>query len=233
MAEIELADHGFGQGVAVTPIQLAAAYAAIANGGVVMRPYVVQGRLRCGRQRRFCTHTPQALRPRDFTRTSRIQMNLLLRNVVNGHDGTGRLAQVADFTVAGKTGTAQMVNPATGAYYQNRLVASFVGFLPADDPRLVILVVLYDVGARAFRRTDRGAGFQRNRVRARCGDLNVAPANPTLRNREHASVARSRRDRAGGDSHADGAYRWRPVPSDDASGARRRLRRARLRIFAA
>ena len=72
-------------------------------------------------------------------------MNLLLRGVVNGRDGTGRLAQVADFTVAGKTGTAQMVNPATGAYYQSRLVASFVGFLPADDPRVVILVVLYDV----------------------------------------------------------------------------------------
>jgi membrane peptidoglycan carboxypeptidase len=77
-------------------------------------------------------------------------MNLLLRNVVNGPDGTGRLAQVADFTVAGKTGTAQMVNPATGGYYQSRLVASFVGFLPADDPRLVILVVLYDVAHGHF-----------------------------------------------------------------------------------
>jgi cell division protein FtsI (penicillin-binding protein 3) len=57
---------------------------------------------------------------------------------------------VADFTVAGKTGTAQMVNPATGTYYQNRLVASFAGFLPADDPRLVILVVLYDVAHGHF-----------------------------------------------------------------------------------
>ena len=77
-------------------------------------------------------------------------MNPLLRNVVTGADGTGRLAQVADFTVAGKTGTAQMVNPATGGYYQSRLVASFVGFLPADDPRLVILVVLYDVSHGHF-----------------------------------------------------------------------------------
>ena len=68
----------------------------------------------------------------------------------NGSDGTGRLAQVDEFTVAGKTGTAQMVNPATGGYYQSRLVASFVGFLPADDPRLVILVVLDDVGHGHF-----------------------------------------------------------------------------------
>ena len=68
-------------------------------------------------------------------------MNLLLRNVVMSDDGTAAKARVDGFIVAGKTGTAQMVNPATGAYFQNRLVSSFVGFLPADDPRLVILVV--------------------------------------------------------------------------------------------
>jgi len=77
-------------------------------------------------------------------------MNLLLRAVVNGSDGTGRRAQVDEFTVAGKTGTAQMINPETGGYYQSRLVASFVGFLPADDPRLVILVVLEDVNHGHF-----------------------------------------------------------------------------------
>lgn len=141
--EIELADHGFGQGIAVTPIQLATAYAAIANGGVVMRPYVVKAAYDATGHP-ILQHTPQALR-RAVSPEVAHTMNLLLRGVVNGKDGTGRLAQVADFTVAGKTGTAQMVNPATGAYYPSRLVASFVGFLPADDPRLVILVVLYDV----------------------------------------------------------------------------------------
>jgi cell division protein FtsI (penicillin-binding protein 3) len=141
--QIELADHGFGQGVAVTPIQLATAYAAIANGGVVMRPFVVRAAYDAdGHQ--ILQHTPQVLR-RAVSPNVAHTMNLLLRGVVDGKDGTGRLAQVADFTVAGKTGTAQMVNPATGTYYQGRLVASFVGFLPADDPRLVILVVLYDV----------------------------------------------------------------------------------------
>lgn len=146
--QIEIADQGFGQGVAVTPIQLATAYAAIANGGVVMRPYVVKAAYDpAGNE--ILRHTPQALR-RAVAPEVAHQMNLLLRNVVNGPDGTGRLAQVADFTVAGKTGTAQMVNPATGGYYQSRLVASFVGFLPADDPRLVILVVLYDVSHGHF-----------------------------------------------------------------------------------
>jgi cell division protein FtsI (penicillin-binding protein 3) len=146
--EIELADHGFGQGVAVTPIQLATAYAAIANGGVVMRPYVVKAAYDPDGEE-ILHHAPQALR-RAIAPEVAHQMNLLLRNVVNGPDGTGRLAQVADFTVAGKTGTAQMVNPATGGYYQSRLVASFVGFLPADDPRLVILVVLFDVSHGHF-----------------------------------------------------------------------------------
>src|SRR6202035_3254087 len=124
------------------------AYAAIANGGAVMRPYVVKAAYDSDGDE-ILHHSPQALR-REITPEVAHQMNLLLRNVVNGPDGTGRLAQVADFTVAGKTGTAQMVNPATGCYFQSRLVASFVGFLPADDPRLVILVVLYDVAHGHF-----------------------------------------------------------------------------------
>lgn len=140
---IDLANHGFGQGIAVTPIQLATAYAAIANGGAVMRPYVVKAAYDADGQQLF-QNNPQVT-SRALSPETAHAMNLLLRNVVDAPDGTGRLAQVADFTVAGKTGTAQMVNPATGAYYQSRLVASFVGFVPAQDPRLVILVVLYDV----------------------------------------------------------------------------------------
>ncbi|HVA82496.1 MAG TPA: penicillin-binding protein [Candidatus Binataceae bacterium] len=145
--EIDLANHGFGQGVAVTPIQLATAYAAIANGGLVVRPYVVktaydaQGNV-------ILRHTPQVMR-RAIPPEIAHQMNLLLRNVVNGPNGTAHRAKVDGFIVAGKTGTAQMVNPA-GGYYQNRHVCSFIGFLPADDPRLVILVVLYDVGHGHF-----------------------------------------------------------------------------------
>jgi cell division protein FtsI (penicillin-binding protein 3) len=146
--EIDLANHGFGQGVAVTPIQLATAYAAIANGGYLVRPYVVKAAYDAAGNP-ILTHTPE-MRRRVISPDVAHTMNRLLRGVVNGPDGTGRLAQVSDFIVAGKTGTAQMVNPATGAYYQSRLVASFVGFLPADDPRLVILVVLYDVAHGHF-----------------------------------------------------------------------------------
>jgi len=141
--DIELANHGFGQGLAVTPIQLVTAYAAIANGGAVMRPYVVKAAYDAD-GREVLSHSPQVLR-RAITPAVAHTMNQVLRGVVNGRDGTAHLARVADFTVAGKTGTAQMVNPATGTYYRDRLVASFVGFVPAEDPKLVILVVLYDV----------------------------------------------------------------------------------------
>ncbi len=146
--EIDLANHGFGQGVGVTPIQLAVAYAAIANGGYLVRPYVVKAAYDAA-GRPLLTHTPEALH-RVISPAVAHTMNRLLQGVVNDPDGTGRLARVGDFAVAGKTGTAQMVNPTTGAYYQSRLVASFVGFLPADDPRLVILVVLYDVAHGHF-----------------------------------------------------------------------------------
>jgi len=141
--EIELANQGFGQGVAVTAIQLATAYAAIANGGLVMRPYVVKAAYDAD-GREVLIHTPQVLH-RAITPVVAHTMNQVLRGVVNGRDGTAHLARVADFTVAGKTGTAQMVNPATRTYYHDRLVASFIGFVPAEDPKLVILVVLYDV----------------------------------------------------------------------------------------
>jgi len=169
--EIDLANHGFGQGVGVTPMQLAVAYAAIANGGLVMRPYIVkaaydaQGNV-------LLRHTPQVMR-RAVPPAIAHEMNQILRNPVNGANGTARRAKVDGFEVAGKTGTAQMVNPA-GGYYQNRHVCSFVGFLPADDPRLLILVVLYDVGHGHFGGLYAAPVFSQIAAGA-ARDLNIVP----------------------------------------------------------
>ena len=157
-----MANHGFGQGVGVTPIQLAVAYAAIANGGYLVRPYVVKAAYDAA-GRPLLTHTPQALH-RVISPGVAHTMNRLLQGVVNGPDGTGQLARVNDFVVAGKTGTAQMVNPTTGAYYQSRLVASFVGLsagrrsAPGDPGRALRR------RPWALRRIDRRAGLQRNRL---------------------------------------------------------------------
>jgi cell division protein FtsI (penicillin-binding protein 3) len=118
-----------GQGIAVTPVQLASAYAAIANRGVWVRPHLVahvgDARARVPARRRIVSRKVAA------------QLMAMLKNVVL--DGTGTLAQVPGYQVAGKTGTAAKVDP-NGRYSDSRYVASFVGVVPASRPRLVILV---------------------------------------------------------------------------------------------
>jgi cell division protein FtsI (penicillin-binding protein 3) len=137
--EIDLAAISFGQGLTVTPLQLSMATAAIANGGYLMSPYVVEkvvdpfGQVKIensARVRRKVVGRDVADRVREMMTT------------VTEAGGTGEKASVPGYKVAGKTGTAQKVDPVTGGYSMDRSVSSFVGFLPADDPRLVILVVL-------------------------------------------------------------------------------------------
>jgi cell division protein FtsI (penicillin-binding protein 3) len=119
-----------GQGIGVTPIQMAAAYAAIANGGVRRTPYLVE---RVGSKWR--RRDPGK---RVISETVSAQMMAMLRDVVSAEGGTGALAAVPGYTVAGKTGTA--AKPEPGGYSSSRYVASFVGVVPAKSPRLVVLV---------------------------------------------------------------------------------------------
>jgi cell division protein FtsI (penicillin-binding protein 3) len=120
-----------GQGIAVTPIQMASAYAAIANGGVWTQPHVVE-RVGDGRAK-------PVGRRRVVTRWIARELTSMLRNVVL--DGTGTLAQIPGYHVAGKTGTAAKPDP-DGGYSTSRYVASFVGFAPATRPRVVVLVTV-------------------------------------------------------------------------------------------
>jgi cell division protein FtsI (penicillin-binding protein 3) len=120
-----------GQGIAVTPLQMAAAYGAIANGGVWLEPHLVE-RVEAGepivpKQRRIVSE-----------RTAK-QLTKMLRGVVE--EGSGASAKVPGYRVAGKTGTAAKPEP-TGGYSTSRYVASFVGFVPASRPRLVVLVTV-------------------------------------------------------------------------------------------
>jgi cell division protein FtsI/penicillin-binding protein 2 len=118
-----------GQGIAVTPIQMAAAYAAIANRGLWVRPHLVD-HVGDGGSRR-------AARRRIVPRWVASQVMAMLKNVVA--EGTGTLAEVPGYQVAGKTGTAAKPDE-HGGYSNTRYVASFVGVVPASRPRLVILV---------------------------------------------------------------------------------------------
>src|SRR5690606_2915273 len=132
------ANVSFGQGVAVTPVQLAAATAAIANGGVLMRPYVVQT-VRSPRGVVIEERQPTPLRRVISEETARALTQAMEMVVAQG---TGTRARIPGYRVAGKTGTAQI--PENGVYSNKRL-ASFVGFAPAEAPELVGVVMLYDV----------------------------------------------------------------------------------------
>ena len=120
-----------GQGIAVTPVQMASAYAAIANGGVWTRPHVVE-RVGDGVGKRVG-------RRRVVTRWIARELTAMLRNVVL--DGTGTLAKIPGYHVAGKTGTAAKPDP-RGGYSTSKYVASFVGFAPATRPQVVVLVTV-------------------------------------------------------------------------------------------
>ncbi|HEX2287652.1 MAG TPA: penicillin-binding protein 2 [Gaiellaceae bacterium] len=114
-----------GHGIAVTPVQMAAAYGAVANGGVWLRPRLVADR--------------PAKRRRVMSRRVANQLMSMLRDVVI--EGTGTEAEVEGYQVAGKTGTAAKPSP-LGGYSTSRYVASFVGVVPASSPRLVVMVTV-------------------------------------------------------------------------------------------
>jgi cell division protein FtsI/penicillin-binding protein 2 len=122
-----------GQGIAVTPIQLISAYAAIANGGVWIQPHLVS-RVG-GRVVRHLVHR------RVVSTRVDAELKSMLTGVVDEHGATGNEAQIPGYSVAGKTGTGQIPGP-HGYSASNGYMASFVGMVPVSKPRLVVLVVV-------------------------------------------------------------------------------------------
>jgi cell division protein FtsI (penicillin-binding protein 3) len=116
-----------GQGLAVTPIQMAYAYEAIAGNGVVHRPHVIAGE-----------DTPAH---RVISAATAARVSRMLEGVL-GPGGTAQEAQVEGYTLAGKTGTAEKPDPVNGGYSKGKYFASFIGFAPAKDPRLLVAVMV-------------------------------------------------------------------------------------------
>jgi cell division protein FtsI (penicillin-binding protein 3) len=134
-----LATLSIGQEIAVTPIQMVTAVSAIANGGLLMTPFLVK-EVRNPEGVVVERFSPQ-VRRRVLAPEVAQQMKEILEGVTRP-GGTGDKAAIPGYTVAGKTGTAQKIDPSTRRYYSDRFVSSFVGFVPAKDPRLAILVVV-------------------------------------------------------------------------------------------
>ncbi|MCL4395577.1 MAG: penicillin-binding protein 2, partial [Chloroflexi bacterium] len=133
--DADLATNAFGQGISVTPLQMVTAVAAVANQGVLMRPYVVQEIRRPDGT--VLVTKPEAVRQVVKPATAQTLTKLLADAIVGE---SSNKAVVPGYKIAGKTGTASI--PIAGGYDPVNTIASFVGYLPADDPRFVILVKL-------------------------------------------------------------------------------------------
>ncbi len=135
---VDRANIAFGQGVNVSALQLASATAAIANGGVWVQPHFVLGRSAPGGE--FTLAAPPLTRT--AMRPETASTLLAMMEGVTGPEGTGKRAALPGIRVGGKTGTAQKLDPRTGAYSENKYIAWFIGAAPLDDPRLVMVVML-------------------------------------------------------------------------------------------
>ncbi len=133
-----LITQAFGQEISCTALQLAMAYAAIANDGILMRPRIVRS-VRDPDGRTLLTREPEIIRRAVSPETARLLREMLRRAVT---DGTGSAAEVESLRPGGKTGTAQKFVRDRMEYSTERYIASFAGFYPYDDPRLVCLVVI-------------------------------------------------------------------------------------------
>lgn len=136
---VDLATISFGQGVSLSAIQLVSALSAVANGGTLMKPYLVE-RILDDSGKEIQKFEPQIVRRVISPETSQI-VSKMLETVTNG-DGTGTKAAVEGFRVAGKTGTAQKVDSVTRSYSPTKRIGSFVGFVPAEKPKLTIAVII-------------------------------------------------------------------------------------------
>jgi cell division protein FtsI (penicillin-binding protein 3) len=136
-ADVALATESFGQGLTASPLQISAAMAAIANGGSLLRPHVVKRVIDQATGEVLDEPGPEVVRPVVSEKTA-TTIGRWLVGVVEDPKGTGKRARLEGWRVAGKTGTAQKADPVTGGYSSDRRFSSFVGFAPADAPRVVV-----------------------------------------------------------------------------------------------
>jgi stage V sporulation protein D (sporulation-specific penicillin-binding protein) len=136
-SRFEQATMSFGQANAATPMQMITAISAVANGGTLYKPYIVD-KITDSNGNVVTENKPTALR-QVISKTTSDQMRDILEKVVS--EGTGQTGKIDGYRVAGKTGTAQKVDE-TGKYSTKDFVASFVGFAPAEDPRVAVLVII-------------------------------------------------------------------------------------------
>ena len=158
-----------GQEVGVTPLQMAAAYSALANGGIWIKPHVV-------RELRLPDGTVVYQAKPETHRALNPETTVAMRGMFEGVTlhGTARKAQLEGYTAAGKTGTAQKVDPKTHAYSATKFIGSFVGFAPVSNPAVVIIVVI-DEPQGSYHGGDIAAPVFREIAEQVLPELNITP----------------------------------------------------------
>ena len=182
---VDRATLAFGQGVSVTAVQLASAMAALANGGVWQKPRLVAARRKAGGE------WEQAAREqghRVISSRAAAQTVRMMENVVSA-TGTGRRASLRGLRVAGKTGTAQKLDTATGRYSKTDYVAWFIGVVPADDPRLAITVMIDEPRGWAHGGGDAAAPLFAQVASAQLVHLGIVTAPESIRSRPFRTLA--------------------------------------------
>jgi len=138
-SRINLGTISFGQGISTSPLQLITAFSAIANQGILMKPYLVEAIF--NDQGEIIKEFHPENRGRIIAPGTAKQVTSILKTVIE-KGGTGENAFIPGFEIAGKTGTAQKVDPKIKHYSNRKTVSSFMGFLPTDDPKLAILIII-------------------------------------------------------------------------------------------
>ena len=135
--KINFANSSFGQGIAITPLQLVKAFCAIANGGKLVKPYLIKTIIKENGEK--IETQPKVLREILSSKTTSQLTNMLIKVVENAF---AKRAKIPGYYIAGKTGTAQISKEGEKGYYEDKTIQSFIGFFPAFNPKVLILIKL-------------------------------------------------------------------------------------------
>lgn len=175
MGNVETATTAFGQGVSVTPIQQVKAVSAAINGGYLYTPYIVKNFLESETKSVIKAVTPNKEKQVVSEETSKL-VRYALENVVA--KGSGHNAYIENYRIGGKTGTAQTVE--NGVYSSNKYILSFIGFMPADDPEIVVYVAIQNAKNVVQYGGTVSAPIAKNIFRSAIDILDLKPSKETI-----------------------------------------------------